>query len=91
MFGFILKFPLASASKVKAAVATQKSELDVVHEQTIARFMTRWKKDNAQIWTFITHPDKWKNVYMPAFGSHSEGIERLNQLWEWTVHLVIGC
>lgn len=82
VLGFMLKYPMASASKVKAALGAQKSELDVVHEQTIARYMTQWKKDNAQLWTFITHPDKWKNVYMPAYGSHSEGIERLNQLWE---------
>jgi hypothetical protein len=95
VIGFMLKFPLASASKIKAALAAQSPELDLVHERTLDRYMTHWKSDNAQLWTFITHPDKWKSVFMPAYGSHFEGIERLNQLWEmdstpWDAILVDG-
>jgi hypothetical protein len=30
----------------------------------------------------LSNPDRWKNIYMPAFGSRSEGIERVNQRWE---------
>ena len=28
------------------------------------------------------NPDKYRSTYRPAFGSASEGIERLNQIWE---------
>jgi len=95
VIGFMVKFPLASASKIKAALAAQKPDLDVVHERSIDRYMKQWKTENAQLWTYVTHPDKWKSVYMPAYGSHFEGIERLNQLWEmdstpWDAILVDG-
>jgi hypothetical protein len=82
VLGFMLRFPFANAVKVKQAIAAQKPELNVVSERSIDRFMNRWKTENAQIWTYITHPDKWKSVYMPAYGSHFEGIDHLNQLWE---------
>lgn len=50
--------------------------------KAVERFMSRWKHDNARVWTYMTNPDRWKNVYMPAFGDHFEGITALNQLWE---------
>ncbi len=50
--------------------------------KAIERFMVRWKAENAQVWTYMTNPDRWKNVYMPAHGDHFEGITALNQLWE---------
>lgn len=82
VIGFILKFPHAGGVKIKQAIAAQKPELDLVSERSLDRYLAYWKAENAQIWTYITHPDKWKNVYMPAYGNHFEGIERLNQLWE---------
>jgi len=82
VLGFILNYPHAGGTKIKQAIAAQKPELDVVSERSLDRYISQWKTENAQLWTYITHPDKWKNVYMPAYGSHFEGIERLNQLWE---------
>jgi putative transposase len=70
--------------------------------RSLQRFMTSWKAENAQIWSMITNPDQWKNVYMAAAGSHFESITALNQLWEldstpadWMLkdgrHSVVGC
>lgn len=50
--------------------------------KAVERFMTRWKSENAQVWTYMTNPDRWKNVYMPAHGDHFEQVTALNQLWE---------
>lgn len=95
VLGFILKYPHAGGVKIKHALAAQKPELDLVSERSIDRYISQWKQENAQLWTYITHPDKWKSIYMPAYGSHYEGIERLNQLWEmdstpWDALLVDG-
>ena len=95
VLGFILKYPHAGGVKIKHALAAQKPDLDLVSERSIDRYITQWKQENAQLWTYITHPDKWKSIFMPAYGSHYEGIERLNQLWEmdstpWDALLVDG-
>jgi len=100
--GFILDYPHAAGKKIKQALAAQKPELDVVSDKSINRFIKGWKKANAQIWTYMTYPDKWKNVYMAAQGSHFEDVTGLNSLWEmdstpgdWLLkdgrHSVIGC
>lgn len=55
---------------------------DVPSVSVINRFRTRWISDNSELWLFYTNPDAWKDKRMFAFGSASEYVERLNQLWE---------
>ncbi len=55
---------------------------EIPSKATVNRYMTRWKEQNAQLWAYVTHPDRWKNVFMASQGSHHEGITALNQLWE---------
>jgi transposase InsO family protein len=45
--------------------------------------MNRWKEKNRQVYTAITNPDAWKDEYLTAFGSASENVTYLNQLWEF--------
>jgi len=102
VIGFILEHPHAKGLKIKHAIEAQKPELDVVSDKSINRYIKEWKAQNAQIWTYMTYPDKWKNVYMSAQGSHFEDVAGLNSLWEmdstpgdWLLkdgrHSVIGC
>ncbi|WP_196795120.1 DNA-binding protein [Mariprofundus ferrooxydans] len=56
--------------------------LPVPSQRAYERFRGSWIAENKQIWTKIINPDQWKNVYMSAAGSHTENINRLNQLWE---------
>jgi putative transposase len=49
---------------------------------TLWRAIKRWKKDNAEVLCFMHRPDTWRNKYMLAFGSASQGITELNQVWE---------
>lgn len=100
--GALIKYPQITAASVKQFLKAEHPELDIVSKRSIQRFFTAWKEENAQIWTYITHPDKWKNIYMAGVGSVFEMIERPNQLWEmdstpgdWLLtdgrHSVVGC
>ena len=82
VLGCIINYPHITAKKIKQFLEAEHPELNIVSEGAIRRFVNIWKRDNAQLWTYITNPDKWKNVYMAAFGSHFDNITRLNQLWE---------
>ncbi|WP_111747641.1 DNA-binding protein [Salinisphaera orenii] len=46
------------------------------------RWLKRWKAQNPSLYTALANPDAWKSNYMPAFGSASEDVARLNQRWE---------
>lgn len=50
--------------------------------RAMQRWVTNWKRDNKQIFTALTNPDAWKGKHLAAFGSQSDGIERVNQRWE---------
>lgn len=102
ILGCMLKHPHITSKKLKQYLEAAEPDLNIVSEGAIRRFMIGWKRDNAQIWTYMTNPDKWKNVFMSAAGSHFERITRLNQVWEldstpgdWILkdgrHVVIGC
>lgn len=56
--------------------------MNVPSTSVIGRFRQRWTTDNNELWMFYTNPDEWKNKRMFAFGSASDHVERLNQLWE---------
>ncbi len=101
VIGAMLDQPHITPAKLKQYIAIRHPELDLASVKSIERYMKRWQQENAQIWEFLTHPDRWKNVRMAAFGSHHEHIERLNQLWEmdstpadWMLkdgrHVVVG-
>jgi putative transposase len=55
---------------------------EVPTHATIQRWLNGWKTANHNFYMRLSNPDRWKNIYMPAFGSRSEGIERVNQRWE---------
>lgn len=80
----IAEFPHIKPRKLYNAL---KSDFDgdkslVPAESSVGRWLRWWKVQNASLFTSISNPDEWKNKFMSAFGSASEGIERLNQLWE---------
>jgi transposase InsO family protein len=50
--------------------------------RSIERWMSDWRRANAQTLMALSNPDAWRNKYMVAMGSASEGITALNQRWE---------
>lgn len=78
----IARWPHITPAKIKQFIAAEAPQLNICSATTIRRFVKRWKSQNAQLWTFLTNPDRWKNVYMAAAGSHFERVTDMHQVWE---------
>ncbi len=102
VLGAILSEPHIGGIQIKQYLQARHPELNTVSTRVLQRYIKTWKADNHQIWTLLTHHDQWKNIYLAAFGSQSEAVTRLNQLWEldstpadWMLadgrHNVIAC
>lgn len=83
--GLLTDKPHTTAKNMHRAICARfsGSALKIPTERTVARFLSRFKSEQPQLFTAISNPDAWKNRYMSAFGSASEGIDRLNQRWEF--------
>ncbi len=77
----VLKNPRTSVRNIRRALLGR-FRREVPSDGVIRRFRKRWIKENSEFFLYLTNPDEWKNKRMLAFGSASEHIERLNQLWE---------
>lgn len=88
VLGAMAKAPQISGAQILAFLRAQRAELAALGvdklptTRSIQSFKRAWIGANGQLWTFLTHPDRWKNVYMAAAGSHFERIDTLNQVWE---------
>lgn len=82
VLGAMARTPHISPRDIHAYLQAAHPELPEASEACLRRFMRTWKQENAQLWSYVSNPDRYKNVYMAAAGSHQERIERLNQLWE---------
>jgi putative transposase len=56
-------------------------------ESTLRRLRQRWADGNRQLHSALHSPTDWRNRFLSAVGSYTEGIVRPNQRWEmdWTV------
>lgn len=72
--------PHLSATHIYNAVSSQFENLPT--ERAFRRALAHWKDKNAQLFEAVTNPDAWRNKYLSAAGSASEGLTRPNQLWQ---------
>jgi putative transposase len=72
--------PHLSAQAIYEALQTQFEYLP--SDRAFRRALAHWKQQNAQAFEAAINPDGWRNKYMSAAGSYSEGITRPNQKWE---------
>lgn len=81
---FLAAFPTATAGKLLKAIKEdfKESELRLPCVRSTGRWMDWWKAQHAELLESLRNPDAWKNNYLSAFGSASEGVHYLNQLWE---------
>ena len=81
--GLIADKPHISAKLVYEALDARfgASDADLPGLRAVQAWLGKWKVANAGLLMAVTNPDAWKNKYMAAFGSQSEGIERACQLW----------
>lgn len=82
VLAILIRHPHVTASKIRDFLRASAPQLDVVSVRSIQRFKTDWIEKNAQLWMYLTNPDRWKNVHMAAVGSQHERVNALNQLWE---------
>ncbi len=83
VLALILEQPHISVTAVYNTVSNHfQGKSEIPSERAFRRAITYWKQHNAQLLTGITNPDAWRNQYMSAAGSASEGITRPNQRWE---------
>ncbi len=59
---------------------TQERELPNV--RSFERWVVKWKAENQDLYLKLTDPDAYKSHKSVAFGSASDDVHRLNQLWE---------
>ncbi|MGD1908205.1 MAG: DDE-type integrase/transposase/recombinase [Leptolyngbyaceae cyanobacterium] len=71
-----------NSCRILEALETRFKGVKLPSEPTIRRYVERWCAENQQVFARLKSPDDWKNKFMPAFGSYSEGVDRVNQLWE---------
>lgn len=54
----------------------------MVSYDVLNNFLNQWKRINHSLYAFAQSADKWKNSYLPAFGSLSEKAAFPNHYWE---------
>ncbi|WP_019500864.1 Mu transposase C-terminal domain-containing protein [Pseudanabaena sp. PCC 6802] len=80
--GMVAKYPHCRAVQIHEAMHARFADSALPSVSTVARWVRDWKRTNAQLFAAVSNPDKFKSKHMAAFGSYSEGIDRLNQLWQ---------
>lgn len=78
----LVEFPHARATHVAQALRARLPGAELPSTRSLERWINTWREGHAEILQAITNPDAWKNKHMVAFGSASEGVERVNQRWE---------
>jgi putative transposase len=82
VLGMITQYPHATGRHVLMALQGRFEEEILPSLRTLERWVSKWKEENKELFTAVSNPDAWKNRYMTAFGSYSDDVVRLNQLWE---------
>lgn len=79
----LVTHPHSRAPQVMQAVKTRMAgDVELPSMRSLERWIEQWRRENKELLTAIANPDGWKNSYMVAFGSYSDGIDRPNQKWE---------
>jgi len=82
VLGMIAQYPHATGRHILMALQGRFEPEILPSLRTLERWVSRWKEENKELFTATSNPDGWKNKFMAAFGSYSEDVVRLNQLWE---------
>lgn len=85
VLGMLVEFPhigVGVAYEGLLARFRNREDIHLPSRRAIARYLANWKEQHKELFTAVTDPRAWRNRYMPAVGSASADIERLNQRWE---------
>lgn len=81
--GLIVAHPRIMLARIMDALAARFAGQPLPRESAVRRYVAHYKKSEAGVLLAITNPDTWRSYRQLAFGSASEQIERLNQMWEF--------
>ncbi|WP_291295354.1 Mu transposase C-terminal domain-containing protein [Elioraea sp.] len=79
----IAEFPHINGEKLRWSLAAKFGDDATPSVRSVQRWLAAWKQQNRRLHASIVNPDAHKARFRPAFGSASEGITRLNQVWEF--------
>ena len=81
----LYEYPHVKATQIKEGLVARfySTGKALPAETTIRDWLTRWKRENAALYTKMANPDAWKNKFMSAMGKMDENITHINQLWEF--------
>lgn len=82
VIGMIYDHPHAMPTKVRKAMKPRAKGAKLPSVKAVGNFMTHWKNTHIGLYQYIVNPDQWRSKHMFAYGSASEGVTRLNQVWE---------
>lgn len=82
---FISEYTECRATQLERAIHVRfrgREDLRMPSRRAVQRWLKAYRERQHEVLTRIRNPDEWKGRYMTATGSASEGIERINQVWE---------
>lgn len=71
-----------TARQVRRVIANELGEVNAPALGTLKRWMREYQATNQVALLKLKNPDGWRNKFMPAFGSRSEHITRVNEEWQ---------
>ncbi|MCM0018537.1 MAG: DDE-type integrase/transposase/recombinase [Tagaea sp.] len=74
--------PHLKPGAVRDAMKARFRGLTIPSAKTLQRWMQRWRDENPRGTAMLENPDNAKNLYRVSFGSQSERVARINQVWE---------
>lgn len=81
ILGILAEHPSVRVRHVREALVARRGAEGMASETAIADWIRRWQRRNPGIWADLQNPDAARGRHMPAVGSQSERVTRLNQLW----------
>ena len=81
--GLLTAHPRIMLTRIMDALAARFAGQQLPRESAVRRYVAAYKKSEAGLLLALANPDRWRNQRQLAFGSASENVERLNQIWEF--------
>ncbi|WP_416305176.1 Mu transposase C-terminal domain-containing protein [Neptunicella sp. SCSIO 80796] len=80
----IQEYPHIKGERLHELLQMRFDELFKIPSASTCRdWLRRWKQENQELFMSLVDPSGWQNSRMVAFGSKSEDITQINQLWEF--------
>lgn len=80
--GMLVSYPHSSIPQIERAVRARFEREVWPSRGALSRWVAGWKREMAEVFEAVANPDAWKSRSMVAFGSFSEDIHAINDLWE---------